>query len=193
MTEAALGAEGPPGPVISAGVTPGTQTGVQGLRWSLGNSQGNTGNSTLQNPSLGYAVSMEATVHGDSVVSGTSEQVQNSTEPPQVPEVSFSGQRSSQELDETTRLDISERPSVEDVESETGSTGALATRSLKDHKGEDKCYLEHEPVSLTDLRLGSFGTCFVGLSCGTCGNCVAIGLLLVHPSLEPVWQRGAAA
>ncbi|KYO24154.1 hypothetical protein Y1Q_0011369 [Alligator mississippiensis] len=93
MTEAALGAEGPPGPVISAGVTPGTQTGVQGLRWSLGNSQGNTGN---------------------------------------------------------------------------------------------RC---RTPLS----HPRSFGTCFVGLSCGTCGNCVAIGLLLVHPSLEPVWQRGAAA
>lgn len=36
--------------------------------------------------------------------------------------------------DETTPSDISERPSVDDVESETGSTGALETRSLKDHK-----------------------------------------------------------
>lgn len=79
--------------------------------------------------SLGYAASMEATVHGDSVVSGTSEQMQTSAEPSQLLEASFSGQRSSQELDETTRSDISERPSVEDVESETGSTGALETRS----------------------------------------------------------------
>uniref|UniRef100_A0A8C9RE19 C2cd2 like n=1 Tax=Scleropages formosus TaxID=113540 RepID=A0A8C9RE19_SCLFO len=39
-----------------------------------------------------------------------------------------------QETDETTPSDISERPSVDDVESETGSTGALETRSLKDHK-----------------------------------------------------------
>ncbi|XP_055370507.1 phospholipid transfer protein C2CD2L isoform X2 [Betta splendens] len=36
--------------------------------------------------------------------------------------------------DETTPSDVSERPSVEDVESDTGSTGALETRSLKDHK-----------------------------------------------------------
>lgn len=40
--------------------------------------------------------------------------------------------------DETTPSDISERPSVDDVESETGSTGALETRSLKDHKGDFK-------------------------------------------------------
>lgn len=36
--------------------------------------------------------------------------------------------------DETTPSDASERPSVDDVESETGSNGALETRSLKDHK-----------------------------------------------------------
>ena len=40
-----------------------------------------------------------------------------------------------QDQDETTPSDVSERPSVDDVESETGSTGALETRSLKDHKG----------------------------------------------------------
>ncbi|KAJ8347775.1 hypothetical protein SKAU_G00263640 [Synaphobranchus kaupii] len=39
-----------------------------------------------------------------------------------------------QDPDETTPSDISERPSVDDVESETGSTGALETRSLKDLK-----------------------------------------------------------
>ncbi|XP_046876269.1 phospholipid transfer protein C2CD2L isoform X1 [Hypomesus transpacificus] len=39
-----------------------------------------------------------------------------------------------QDQDETTPSDVSERPSVDDVESETGSTGALETRSLKDHK-----------------------------------------------------------
>ncbi|XP_041750480.1 phospholipid transfer protein C2CD2L isoform X4 [Coregonus clupeaformis] len=39
-----------------------------------------------------------------------------------------------QEADETTPSDVSERPSVDDVESETGSTGAMETRSLKDHK-----------------------------------------------------------
>ncbi|XP_034034471.1 phospholipid transfer protein C2CD2L isoform X2 [Thalassophryne amazonica] len=36
--------------------------------------------------------------------------------------------------DETTPSDVSERPSVDDVESDTGSTGGLETRSLKDHK-----------------------------------------------------------
>ncbi|XP_029303585.1 phospholipid transfer protein C2CD2L isoform X3 [Cottoperca gobio] len=36
--------------------------------------------------------------------------------------------------DETTPSDVSERPSVDDVESDTGSTGALETCSLKDHK-----------------------------------------------------------
>lgn len=40
-----------------------------------------------------------------------------------------------QEQEETTPSDVSERPSVDDVESDTGSTGALETRSLKDHKG----------------------------------------------------------
>ncbi|XP_043356859.1 phospholipid transfer protein C2CD2L isoform X8 [Dermochelys coriacea] len=84
--------------------------------------------------SLGYAASMEATVHGYSIMAGMCDHPQSSTEPSQLLEASFSGQRASQELDETTRSDISERPSVEDVESETGSTGALETRSLKDHK-----------------------------------------------------------
>lgn len=37
----------------------------------------------------------------------------------------LSSPTSVQEADETTRSDISERPSVDDVESETGSTGAL--------------------------------------------------------------------
>lgn len=41
-----------------------------------------------------------------------------------------------QDPDETTPSDVSERPSVDDVESDTGSTGALETRSLKDHKGK---------------------------------------------------------
>ncbi|XP_061607621.1 phospholipid transfer protein C2CD2L isoform X7 [Phyllopteryx taeniolatus] len=39
-----------------------------------------------------------------------------------------------QDPDETTPSDASERPSVDDVESDTGSTSALETRSLKDHK-----------------------------------------------------------
>lgn len=41
-----------------------------------------------------------------------------------------------QDPEETTPSDVSERPSVDDVESDTGSTGALETRSLKDHKGD---------------------------------------------------------
>uniref|UniRef100_A0A8D0KQ10 C2CD2 like n=1 Tax=Strix occidentalis caurina TaxID=311401 RepID=A0A8D0KQ10_STROC len=84
--------------------------------------------------SLGYAASLEAAAYGDSVAEGTADRTHDSTESSQLLEASPSGQRASQELDETTRSDISERPSVEDVESETGSTGALETRSLKDHK-----------------------------------------------------------
>ncbi|KAM8989400.1 phospholipid transfer protein C2CD2L isoform 2-T2 [Ara ararauna] len=84
--------------------------------------------------SLGYAASLEATAYRDSVAEDTGEWVHDSTESSQLLESSPSRQRAGQELDETTRSDISERPSVEDVESETGSTGALETRSLKDHK-----------------------------------------------------------
>ncbi|XP_054658910.1 phospholipid transfer protein C2CD2L isoform X3 [Grus americana] len=84
--------------------------------------------------SLGYAASLEATAYGDSAAEDASDQTHGSTDSSRLPEASPAGQRASQELDETTRSDISERPSVEDVESETGSTGALETRSLKDHK-----------------------------------------------------------
>uniref|UniRef100_A0A8C6YYG6 C2CD2 like n=1 Tax=Nothoprocta perdicaria TaxID=30464 RepID=A0A8C6YYG6_NOTPE len=84
--------------------------------------------------SLGYAASLEATAYGDPIAAGVAGQGHAPTESSQLSEASLSGQRASQELDETTRSDISERPSVEDVESETGSTGALETRSLKDHK-----------------------------------------------------------
>ncbi|XP_064326840.1 phospholipid transfer protein C2CD2L isoform X1 [Phalacrocorax carbo] len=84
--------------------------------------------------SLGYAASLEAAAYGDSASEGAADRMHDSTESSQLLEASPSGQRASQELDETTRSDISERPSVEDVESETGSTGALETRSLKDHK-----------------------------------------------------------
>ncbi|XP_040390405.1 phospholipid transfer protein C2CD2L isoform X1 [Cygnus olor] len=84
--------------------------------------------------SLGYAASMEATVYGASGAVSAADQMHDSTESSQLLEASPSGQGASQELDETTRSDISERPSMEDVESETGSTGALETRSLKDHK-----------------------------------------------------------
>ncbi|KAI1230664.1 hypothetical protein IHE44_0008539 [Lamprotornis superbus] len=84
--------------------------------------------------SLGYAASLEATAYGDSEAEGTAGQMHDFTELSQPLEASPLGQRDSQELDETTRSDISERPSVEDVESETGSMGALETRSLKDHR-----------------------------------------------------------
>lgn len=84
--------------------------------------------------SLGYAASLEATAYGDSEADSTADQMRSFTELSRPLEVLPLGQRDSQELDETTRSDVSERPSVEDVESETGSTGALETRSLKDHK-----------------------------------------------------------
>ncbi|NXR75622.1 C2C2L protein, partial [Pycnonotus jocosus] len=84
--------------------------------------------------SLGYAASLEVTAYGDSEAEGTADQMHHFTELSQQLEASPLGQRDSQELDETARSDISERPSVEDIESETGSMGALETRSLKDHK-----------------------------------------------------------
>ncbi|XP_048368245.1 phospholipid transfer protein C2CD2L [Sphaerodactylus townsendi] len=80
--------------------------------------------------SLGYAASLDAALHEDSVMASMLDHTQSTAGQ----EASYSAHRASQELDETTRSDISERPSVEDVESETGSTGALETRSLKDHK-----------------------------------------------------------
>lgn len=85
--------------------------------------------------SLGYAASLDASMQEDA---GTSE---GPSSPPSDPPATspgpldaLSSPTSVQEADETTRSDISERPSVDDVESETGSTGALETRSLKDHK-----------------------------------------------------------
>ncbi|CAJ1064095.1 phospholipid transfer protein C2CD2L isoform X2 [Xyrichtys novacula] len=61
--------------------------------------------------SSGYAAAMDAAMHGNHY-----------------------GVGHHQDPDETTPSDVSERPSVDDVESDTGSTGALETRSLKDHK-----------------------------------------------------------
>lgn len=61
--------------------------------------------------SSGYAAAMDAALHG-----------------------SHYGAGHHTDADETTPSDASERPSVDDVESDTGSTGALETRSLKDHK-----------------------------------------------------------
>ncbi|XP_007523649.2 phospholipid transfer protein C2CD2L isoform X2 [Erinaceus europaeus] len=85
--------------------------------------------------SLGYAASLEASMQDDTSTSG------GPSSPPSDPPAmspgpldALSSPTSVQEADETTRSDISERPSVDDVESETGSTGALETRSLKDHK-----------------------------------------------------------
>lgn len=64
--------------------------------------------------SSGYAAAMDAAMHGNHYGSGRHH-----------------------DPDETTPSDVSERPSVDDVESDTGSTGALETRSLKDHKGKE--------------------------------------------------------
>ena len=85
---------------------------------------------------LGYAASLDASIQDDA---GPSEGPSSPpSDPPAMspgPLDALSSPTSVQEADETTRSDISERPSVDDVESETGSTGALETRSLKDHKG----------------------------------------------------------
>lgn len=62
--------------------------------------------------SMGYAAAMDAAMHSNHYGAGHHH-----------------------DPDETTPSDVSERPSVDDVESDTGSTGALETRSLKDHKG----------------------------------------------------------
>ncbi|XP_069324932.1 phospholipid transfer protein C2CD2L isoform X1 [Eulemur rufifrons] len=85
--------------------------------------------------SLGYAASLEASMQDDTGTRG------GPSSPPSDPPAmspgpldALSSPTSVQEADETTRSDISERPSVDDIESETGSTGALETRSLKDHK-----------------------------------------------------------
>ncbi|KAG8569752.1 hypothetical protein GDO81_014532 [Engystomops pustulosus] len=77
--------------------------------------------------SLGYAASMDASLHE------TSTSLQDSlTEDSTV----FPSELAASHCqdDDTTRSDISDRPSLDDVDSETGSTGALETRSLKDHK-----------------------------------------------------------
>ncbi|KAL4608631.1 C2 domain-containing protein 2-like isoform X1 [Arapaima gigas] len=72
--------------------------------------------------SMGYAAAMDAALQGD-----------HSPGPANHHATGTHGQ-TQQDADETTPSDVSERPSVDDVESETGSTGALETRSLKDHK-----------------------------------------------------------
>ncbi|XP_012690316.2 phospholipid transfer protein C2CD2L [Clupea harengus] len=69
--------------------------------------------------SVGYAAAMDAALQGEHSPGGASNHYGATPHP---------------DGDETTPSDVSERPSVDDVESETGSTGALETRSLKDHK-----------------------------------------------------------
>ncbi|XP_024426724.2 phospholipid transfer protein C2CD2L isoform X2 [Desmodus rotundus] len=86
--------------------------------------------------SLGYAASLDASMQ-DYAGNSRGPSSPPSDDPPAMfpgPLDVLSSPTSVQEADETTRSDISERPSVDDVESETGSTGALETRSLKDHK-----------------------------------------------------------
>lgn len=65
--------------------------------------------------SVSYAAAMDAALQGE-------------------PPPNHCGVSPQRDADETTPSDVSERPSVDDVESETGSTGGLETRSLKDHK-----------------------------------------------------------
>lgn len=78
--------------------------------------------------SLGYAASMDASLHGASTCFQESLTEGSAEFPSEVAASPY------QDTDETTRSDISDRPSLDDVDSETGSTGALETRSLKDHK-----------------------------------------------------------
>ncbi|CAL8364962.1 unnamed protein product [Lota lota] len=61
--------------------------------------------------SKGYAAAMDAAMHAN-----------------------HQGAAQRQDPDERTPSDASERPSVDDVDSDTGSNGVLETRSLKDHK-----------------------------------------------------------
>ncbi|OCT72419.1 phospholipid transfer protein C2CD2L [Xenopus laevis] len=78
---------------------------------------------------LGYAASMDASLQGLTLGEDfplpdpTLDPIDNGVTPPQGPDT-----------DDTTKSDISDKPSVDDLESETGSTGTLETRSLKEHK-----------------------------------------------------------
>ncbi|XP_069751101.1 phospholipid transfer protein C2CD2L isoform X2 [Narcine bancroftii] len=83
--------------------------------------------------SVGYAAAMDASLQSETGLPALPHSsAQTVLESPR----STDSQRQpvTQDLDEAVASDISERPSVDDVESETGSTGALETRSLKDHK-----------------------------------------------------------
>ncbi|GCB63784.1 hypothetical protein scyTo_0014680 [Scyliorhinus torazame] len=85
--------------------------------------------------SVGYAASMDASLQGEPGMPALPHcSAQSALDSPKSPDSQNQWQMVSQDLDEAAVSDISERPSVDDVESETGSTGALETRSLKDHK-----------------------------------------------------------
>ncbi|XP_048418149.1 phospholipid transfer protein C2CD2L isoform X2 [Stegostoma tigrinum] len=85
--------------------------------------------------SVGYAASMDASLQGEPGLAALPHcSAQDALESPKSTDSQNQRQVVSQDLDEAAVSDISERPSVDDVESETGSTGALETRSLKDHK-----------------------------------------------------------
>ncbi|XP_067910130.1 phospholipid transfer protein C2CD2L [Heterodontus francisci] len=85
--------------------------------------------------SVGYAAAMDASLQGEPALAALPHcSAQNVLDSPKSTDSLNQRQTISQDLDEAAVSDISERPSVDDVESETGSTGALETRSLKDHK-----------------------------------------------------------
>ncbi|XP_078388925.1 phospholipid transfer protein C2CD2L isoform X1 [Cetorhinus maximus] len=85
--------------------------------------------------SVGYAASMDASLQGEAGLPALPHcSAQSALDSPKSADSQNQWQMVNQDLDEAAVSDISERPSVDDVESETGSTGALETRSLKDHK-----------------------------------------------------------
>ncbi|XP_059812801.1 phospholipid transfer protein C2CD2L isoform X1 [Hypanus sabinus] len=85
--------------------------------------------------SVGYAAAMDASLQSELGLPALPQcSAQTALESPKSIDSVNQRQPASQDQDEAVASDISERPSVDDVESETGSTGALETRSLKDHK-----------------------------------------------------------
>ncbi|XP_072886173.1 phospholipid transfer protein C2CD2L isoform X2 [Hemitrygon akajei] len=85
--------------------------------------------------SVGYAAAMDASLQSEPGLPALPQcSAQTALESPKSIDSLNQRQPASQDQDEAVASDISERPSVDDVESETGSTGALETRSLKDHK-----------------------------------------------------------
>ncbi|XP_078055097.1 phospholipid transfer protein C2CD2L [Mustelus asterias] len=85
--------------------------------------------------SVGYAASMDASLQSEAGLATLPHcSAQSALDSPKSADSQSQWQMVNQDLDEAAVSDISERPSVDDVESETGSTGALETRSLKDHK-----------------------------------------------------------